>query len=235
MITKLNHEQAFALISEMNSTRNLLAYGIRAMRTAAFVETTRDPIFTMLSIGVEKLYKLTLGLVDLEREGKWPSKAQMKSHGHNLIDMHDAVFDELRKRTADRTEYVRVLLSSVEEDFVVKPLIAALGRYGQSGRFYYLDVLGDVPQEWESPEDHWQHIEDAVLLESEIKDLFTEAMNSVSDNKLWDSLQRSINERIALAIERLWEMIAVSGRNHVLGEAGTHFGHEVHPCSVGRQ
>lgn len=235
MITNLSRDQTFALISEMSSTRNLLAYGIRAMRTAAFVETTRDPIFTMLSIGVEKLYKLTLGLVDLERDGKWPSKAQMKSHGHNLVDMHDAVFDELRKRTADKSEYVRGLFSSVEDDLVVKPLIAALGRYGQSGRFYYLDVLGDAPQEWESPEEHWQHIEDAVMLEPEIKDLFNVAMNSISDNELWDSFHRSLHERIALAIERLWEMIAVSGRNHALGEAGTQFGFEVHPRSVGRQ
>jgi len=28
------------------------------VRTAAFVETTRDPVLTMLSIGVEKLYSL---------------------------------------------------------------------------------------------------------------------------------------------------------------------------------
>ncbi|WP_334122152.1 hypothetical protein [Glutamicibacter sp.] len=235
MIENLNRDQTFALISEMNSTRNLLAYGIRAMRTAAFVETTRDPIFTMLSIGVEKLYKLTLGLVDLEREGKWPSKAQMKSHGHNLIEMHDAVFDELRKRTADKTAYVRDLFTSVEEDFVVKPLIAALGRYGQSGRFYYLDVLGDSPQVWESPEEHWQRIEDAVMLEPAINALFNEAMKSISNNELWESFHDSVHERIALAIERLWEMVAVSARNRALGVAGTQFGFEVHPRSVGRQ
>lgn len=235
MIANLNRDQSFALLSEMSSTRNLLAYGIRTVRTAAFVETTRDPIFTMLSIGVEKLYKLTLGLVDLDRDGRWPSKPQMKSYGHNLIEMHFAVFEELRARTAEKSEYVRGLLSAVEGDFVVKPLIAALGRYGQSGRFYYLDLLGDAPQDWESPESHWQQIEDAVMLEPEIKALFNEAMKSASNNELWDSLHRSINERIALAIERLWEMIAVSGRSHALGEAGTQFGFEVHPNAVGRQ
>lgn len=235
MIGNLSRDQTFALISEMNSTRNLLAYGIRAMRTAAFVETTRDPIFTMLSIGVEKLYKLILGLIDLEREGRWPSKAQMKLHGHNLVVMHDAVFYELKNRTADKSEYVRGLLSTVEDDFVVKPLITALGRYGQGGRFYYLDLLGDAPQEWESPVGHWQRIEEAVMLEPEIKTIFNEAIKSVSNNELWDSLHRSIHERIALAVERLWEMVAVSGRNHALGEAGTQFGFEVHPHAVGRQ
>lgn len=67
-IVDLDRQQGFALISEMTSTRNLLAYGIRVIRTGAFIETTRDPILTMLSIGVEKLYKLTLGLIALERE-----------------------------------------------------------------------------------------------------------------------------------------------------------------------
>lgn len=73
------------------------------------------------------------------------------------------------------------------------------------------------------------------MLEPEIKDLFNEAMKSVSDNKLWDSFHRSLHERIALSIERLWEMIAVSGRNHALGESGAQFGFEVHPRSIGRQ
>lgn len=189
----------------------------------------------MLSIGVEKLYKLTLGLASLDRDGEWPSKAQMKTRGHKLEDMHTAVLDELRARTTDKSEYVRNLLASVENDQVVYPLVMALGRYGQSGRFYYLDLLGDAPQEWDSPEGYWQQIEAAVVLEPEIAAAFSAAIEAVSNNELWDQLHDAIHERIASAIERLWEMIAVCGRNHALGQTGTDFGFEVHPNSVGRQ
>jgi hypothetical protein len=46
-IEKLATQQGFALIEEMDSARNLLAYGERVIRTAAFIETTRDPSFTV--------------------------------------------------------------------------------------------------------------------------------------------------------------------------------------------
>lgn len=67
-VVDLDRQQGFALLSEITSTRNLLADGIRVIRTGAFIDTTRDPILTMLSIGVEKLYKLTLGLIVLDRD-----------------------------------------------------------------------------------------------------------------------------------------------------------------------
>ena len=95
-IVDLDRQQGFALIAEMTSTRNLLAYGIRVIRTGAFIETTRDPILTMLSIGVEKLYKLTLGLIALDCDHKWPNAAAMKAWGHKLVSMHQAIMDELR-------------------------------------------------------------------------------------------------------------------------------------------
>lgn len=219
----------------MNSARNLLAYGTRVIRTAAFLDTTRDPVLTLLSIGIEKLYKLTLGIASLDTKQSWPTKAQMKGYGHDLTDMHSSVMAELSQRTAASTEYVRGLLAEVEADAVVTPLIATLGRYGQSGRFYHLDRLGDTPQPWESPSDHWQRIEDAAVQDRHVGAAYRAAMTDPSNNALWDHLHTSINQRIADTVERLWRMIAVCGRNHVLGEAGTIFGFEVHPDAVGRQ
>lgn len=234
-IPHLEGEKSFALIEEMTSARNLLAYGTRAVRTAAFLDTTRDPVLTMLSIGIEKLYKLTLGIASLDAAQSWPTKAQMKEFGHNLTDMHTSVMTELSQRTAASTDYVRGLLAEVEADAVVTPLIATLSRYGQSGRFYHLDRLGDTPQPWESPSAHWQRIEDAVLRDLHVGAAYRAATEDPTNRALWDYLQTLINHRIADTVERLWKAIAVCGRNHVLGETGTIFGFEVHPDAVGRQ
>ena len=234
-IPHLDREKAFALIEEMSSARNLLAYGTRVVRTSVFIDTTRDPILTMLSIGVEKLYKLTLGLSSLDTSQTWPTKRQMKDFGHNLVDMHSTVMTELSKRTAVSSEYVRGLLAEVEADAVVVPLIDTLGRYGQSGRFYHLDRLGDTPQPWESPTEYWHRMEDVVLQEPQIAAAFTAATEFPLTSELWDHLHTLINQRIADSVERLWTMIAVCGRNHALGEAGATFGFEVHPSAVGRQ
>ncbi len=233
-IVDLDRQQRFALIAEMTSTRNLLAYGIRVIRSGAFIDTTRDPILTMLSIGVEKLYKLTLGLISLDRDHKWPTKAEMKARGHQLVPMHQAVMNELRARTASKSQYVRELLAEVDADPVLVPIVDALDMYGRMGRFYYLDQLGDASQQV-SPDDAWQDIEQAALADPSVATLYQRAIENVGDNEAWDRFIRALHERIAIALERIWITIAICGRNHALGETGSTFGFEVHPDAVGRQ
>lgn len=221
-------------MEEMTSTRNLLSYGVRAVRTGAFIDTTRDPILTLLSIGVEKLFKLTLGLIALDRDHEWPTKAQMKMQGHNLLAMHESVISELRARSTTQTEFVRGLLAEVEGDDVLQPIITALDVYGRAGRFYNLDELGGQSQ-LVSPANAWDEVDQAARSDPHVNALFQQAMRDTGDSAAWDQLTNALQERIAASIERLWKAIAVSGRNYVLGETGTVFGFEVHPDAVGRQ
>ncbi|MFY1659315.1 hypothetical protein [Micromonospora sp. WMMD1274] len=234
-IVNLDRQQGFALIAEMTSTRNLLAYGIRVLRAGAFIETTRDPIMTMLSIGVEKLYKLTLGLAALDHDHKWPSAAETKAWRHRLVAMHEAVLTELHSRTVDKSLYVCELVAEVEADPVVPPLVEALDTYGRMGRFYYLDQLGGCPQPWMSPDAAWQQIQSAALADPAVAATYSDATVDIGNNEAWDRFIGALNERIATAIEQVWIMIAVCGRNHALGETGRTFGFEVHPDAVGRQ
>ena len=205
------------------------------VRSAPFVDTTQDPILTMLSIGLEKLYKLTLGLITLDTSGSWPSSDVMRAHGHNITRMHELVFVELGKRTADASPYVRSLLNRTHADPVIKPLITALDMYGRSGRFYHLDLLGEAQHHRESPSSYWQEVESAASSDADIQQLLSAAIKDSMNNDLWDSLQLMTNQRIAESIEGLWEAVAVCGRNHALGEVGDQFGFEVHPNAVGRQ
>lgn len=231
----LSQPQTIAFIAETNSAKNLLAYGVRVIRTGAFFETTRDPIFTMLSIGLEKLHKLALGLLDLDRDGTWPSKAVMVGHGHGLSAMHAELIPALRLRAEGNSPYARDLVLEAEADPVMSPVVAALDSYGQSGRYYYLDLLGEAPQKWDDPRAYWHEIELAAMDDPSIASASSTATGAVSDNALWDRFHRLLRERIATAVERLWIAIAVCGRHGVLGEAGKTFGFEVHPDAVGRQ
>lgn len=213
-----------------------MAYGLRVVRTGAFVDTTRDPILTMLSIGVEKLYKLTLGVSALDKNGAWPTQSTMRDkYRHNLLIMHKAVMDDLRKRTEDKSQYVRRIFAEVEEDAVISPILEALDMYGRMGRFYYLDMLGEAPQTWESPDAYWDRIEATALRDPQLSLKESLAITAMTDSALWDDLRASLNARVANSIENLWTVIAVAGRNHAFGEAGRVLGFEVHPESVGRQ
>jgi hypothetical protein len=94
----------------------------------------------MLSIGLEKLYKLTLGVAALDANQKWLTAKEMQDRKHYLFAMHEEVMVDLTARAAKSTPFVRELIQDVRTDPVVRPLVTVLQRYALSGRFYSLSV-----------------------------------------------------------------------------------------------
>lgn len=209
------------------------------MRTAPFADTTRDPSLTMLSIGVEKLLKVSLGLAILDETGSWPNAQTMKSefrHGLKLMDAN------LRTRLRDGVkgkeyeQYIAGLLRTLDDDPVWPAVLEALDCYGRSGRFYYLDILGDEPQRLEDPAWMWDEAENiAVESNVELAATRSRALDDPRDQGLWDSFIKALNNTIADSIHRWWEVTCVIGRHGVLGDDNKAFGFEAHPDSVGRQ
>jgi len=230
----LSRLQEINLIQESDSAKHLLAYGIRALRTAAFIETTRDPIMTMLSIGIEKMLKLGLGLLHVEDQGVWLSARVLKSDlRHDLIKMECLLREAIRNHRARATHvaFVDQALAEVDADPVWPSLVAALNRYGQEGRFYYLDALAENPQREESPQVFWDAAERVVLDNDEaISDLF---QRMLSDFSLSDEFARSLNGRMADSLQRFWDLVTMSAVQGVLGTRGKAWGLDLK--NVGRQ
>lgn len=230
----LDQPQSVALLEEIASTRNLLGYGVKVLRTGAFIETTKEPILTLLSIGLEKLYKLTIGLADLDLNHEWPTAATMRDFGHDITRLHERVMGELRARTAESTDFVRGLVADVDSDPMVPLLIHVLHNYGDRGRFYYLDRLGNRTQD-ANPSDAWDQFERAALDDPIIADLMNTAAREVGSREAWNRFERALHERLAGTVESVWIMVSMCGQNHALGKNGALFGVEVDPRNVGRQ
>jgi hypothetical protein len=190
---------------------------------------------TMLSIGVEKLLKLTVGVISLDETETWPSKPTMMSYGHGIVSLFDHVMTEIRARTLNSSDYVRGLVAGVDADPVLRPLLAALDRYGRTGRFYNLDMLADSPQPEASPAMMWDEAERATLAEPRIVELQLIATELLSNNEAWDAFYAGVQGSAADSVERLWEMISRVGINHALGVTGATMGWEIAQTSVGHQ
>ncbi len=226
--------QGTTLIQESNSAKHLLAYGIRALRTAAFIETTRDPIMTMLSIGVEKMLKLSLGLLHVEEHRVWiPAKVLKFDYRHDIIKMEGLLLGGIRANLNRATHrcWADKALSEVEGDRVWTPLLAALNRYGKEGRFYYLDALADNPQREDSPQAFWDAAE-RVALESEpaLNQLF---LRLSTDYSLQDTFNGALNQRLADSLQRFCDLVTMAAVQGVLGERGKAWDHDFR--NVGRQ
>ncbi len=229
----LTTAQGILLNQESDSAKHLLAYGLRALRNAAFHDTTRDPVMTMLSIGSEKLLKVSLGLFNVATEHAWPSKDVFtKEYRHDLIKMeglvHNAIRDNMDRAT--HRKYVEDLLTAVENDPVWPPLLASLNRYGQSGRFYYLDALAEEPQRAPSPEAFWDEVDNVAVNDPELKALF---QRTSQDFGLFDEFNRKLNLVAAGSLKQWWELVAMAGKQGVMGERGKGWGHA--QSAIGRQ
>lgn len=233
----LNQTQAFALIFETTSTRNLLGYGLWALRNARFWDTTRDPILTMLSIGVEKLLKMSLGLTHVAEHGEWPPLSKFReTWRHDIVKMHDDLFQTIRRRLPQATHpaFVESRLVEAEADPVLPALMAALSRYGQSGRFYNLDELALSPQAGEDPGHMWSEAENVALrLDPVMKSKFEAASSAAPE--VFDAFLHELEARLAESIERWWDVIALAGKHGILGARGKSWGFDVDRSMVGRQ
>ena len=235
MIPNLTQAQGFAFVGEITSTRNLLGYGLRVLKEGRFFDTTKDPIFTMLSIGVEKHLKLVLGVISLDSAQCWPTRSEMKGYGHGIAEMWDRVMGEVKARTASKGDYLRGLVAAVDADPVLRPLLEVLDRYGQSGRFYNLDLLAEDPQRELAPDELFRAVEHTAMAEPEVLRTYTAAMSNVSDQAAWDEFYATLRGRIARSIEQAWEMLSRVGMHGAFGPVGNLLGVDLRAESVGRQ
>jgi len=228
--------QGLMLIEETTAARNLLAYGTRALRQAAFLDTTRDPVMTMLSIGVEKGLKTALGLAHVAEHRVWPSKKTFKDQwGHNLVTMNTELLATLEERLhlATHRRVVEPLLNKVRSNAAWEPIVATLSRYGLSGRFYYLDALAEEPQADQDPGAYWNDAEQALLASKpEFRTLLFDAMD---DQAEFERRQAELVGFMADAITDWWDLIAFAGKHAMLGDRGRTWGTDIDQRMVGRQ
>lgn len=230
----LTHSQGFLLLEESDSAKHLLAYGLRALRSAAFHDTTRDPVMTMLSIGVEKLLKLGLGLIHVVERRTWPSKRTLQTvYRHDIVRMERLLRDAIRDNAGGATHrlYVDQAIAAVDADPVWPPLVAALNRHGQEGRFFYLDALAESPQPEASPQEFWNAVDNAALdNDPGLNDVYA---RSITNPQLADEFNRMLNARVASSLQQWWDMVSIAGVQGVLGVRGQAWGLEI--GVVGRQ
>lgn len=225
----LDFGQSMALLNEAQSVQNLLRDGYDAIEKLRHPLLHADAVFTLASIGVEKLMKITLGLIHLRDNGAWPSKRTMKAWGHGISAMDHLVTQALHDSTAraTHTPYVETLLAEFRADAFWPLLMATLNRYGQSGRFFYLDHLADgKPDEWEPPIEYWHR------LESSVTDAHPEILTMIAspDQATADKGYRTLSAYSAKSLERWWHLIHRCAIQQCFGERGATIGWEIWPA-----
>ena len=227
--TELSQAQHFALINETASIRYALDSADRLLRTAGPFERERDAIFAVCSIGIEKLAKVALCLIEVDKGRGWPPiKVLNKSRdgwGHSIGQMDNRLRDVLASRVAGKEAevFLRRMLRTVEQDAVWSHVAGSLEAYATMGRFFHRDALaGESADPTHDPAVLWDAAERAAVAASP-------TLASLQAAEPWTAFEIALLGSVADSIRRWWGMVALMGMHGVLGDAGKSFGGDVLP------
>jgi hypothetical protein len=202
----LSQAQSFSLLSEMQSAKNLMRDGRAAIRQLQFTTTGSDAVFTLTSIGVEKMMKVVLGLISLRDQGRWLSDKEMRSFGHGVAAMNVHVLGQLRANITNATHrgHAEDALTGLETNTLWPKLVDVLDAYGRSGRFYYLDHLASGQMlTKDSPLALWHELENDVTREDPN---MLSAIASLDQHE-HDAGIEALNTAIAGSLTAWWECV----------------------------
>ncbi|MFG1723225.1 hypothetical protein ACGFII_31860 [Micromonospora chalcea] len=144
------------LDNEANDAAVLFSHGLAITENINRDYTAAVAAMSLLALGAEKLLKLTVGLAHLDRGDPWPRQGYMRRDlGHRVATADKTARDLLNLNRGTAPGDVQEKAAQVDGDKVLAVALAALERFGDTGRFYFLDSLGEQPQTERAPHFLW--------------------------------------------------------------------------------
>jgi len=201
--------------NEYRAANYLYEFGVNALRNPdiTYLPAIQAPVFALISTGMEKFLKLTLGLISVNRRGIWEDTKTMKGFGHRLSIMNNIVMDYIKNNLniATNPKCVELAFKSVPDLPTLNLIIKVLERYANSGRFYYIDELTGNEQSEESPDALWDKVE------SKICELCPNIHALLSQNEVFE---KALGEELACYFAAWRKIIIQAGIQGLFGDRG---------------
>lgn len=129
-----------------------LEQGLTALRKANFAEKWNYyQSFFLLSIGLERLLKLTILTIYRVEKNKLPDNGELKSYGHNIEKLYLKVVKEI-----DNTD------NFINEDDLYSLILKFLSEFARSSRYYNLDSLSGT-HSTNDPLHQWKEVQKEII------------------------------------------------------------------------
>lgn len=220
--SSLSSAQVVALSREVDSAYSLVSFGYRMLTGRLCAQPEMDPLFTVLSIGIEKVYKLTICSLRLDAEGRVMSKNEFKDIGHNLQDAADEVAGHVREsiEKAIHPPILRRAEDELRNDPVWPELLGILSSYGRSARFYNLDLLAGAGCAEDSPQDRWEGLKLEIVRRDPRSVELLRMLANPGSREENAAVSAQIYARLAESLQRWWTFIWMAARQGAVGDLG---------------
>ncbi len=184
---------------ELLTSIRLLKAGLRELnRISGGNDFFHLPIL-LLASGFERLMKTIICCHHLSTKGEFPHRDifQIRTRGHNLIFLLDIITnkcfsDEYIEKTPAAQQDINFLRNNKQ----LRRMVQILSDFGQSARYYNLNVVLGEKKPGPSPDDAWQELEMEILKESPT---WKEA---IQDPKKSNETHRTINLKLTIRCEK---------------------------------
>jgi hypothetical protein len=226
-----SEEQELLLVIEAQTITNLLRDGVDAIRSLRYPARDADAIYTLLSLGVEKLLTLTLGLAKANETGEWPSR-YIRSLHRQIESLDDQVATLMRAAVIghgrrDEIEDVELALRASNASAVWPLLRTGLARYGSAGGHHALDWLIETPQ-YGGPVRYWDVVESGAF--EERPNLSAKFESELTAD--FDAARIHTNHLIVNSVTTWWHAIHVSWAFGLFGARASLLSQHISPDGV---
>jgi hypothetical protein len=150
----INSKEVILISNEALIASTCIEQGLTALRKASFTNKKKYyQSFFMLSIGIERILKLTYVIKCTVNNNCLPPNDSLKSFGHNLLSLFENITQEVRPNE-------NFLLK--DHNQIHSKIINLLNEFGKSSRYYNLDSLNGQGDQ-KDPLAKWYSIQLLIL------------------------------------------------------------------------
>lgn len=202
------------LDNEANDARSLFSHGLAVTRDMRRDYHSAAAAMSLLALGAEKLLKLTIGLAKVDAGSSWPNTNYMKRIGHKVQTADRKARRLLDLQRSNAQGELERLRAEVDSDKVLTTCLRALERFGNEGRFYFLDSLGEDPQDERAPHMMWVEMGNVVVTDR--SDILKKISSLDEDVRLAGRAEG--NALFVDSLTRWWEFYRTAWATGVIGE-----------------
>ena len=160
------HVRTLHLVQAIEDATELLAMGIARVATPGWQARAGQPALQTIAAGVEKLAKLTLGMMDEAGTGAFPNQMTMRRWGHDIDGLTRSLGNRLEQQAArDGSPYILRLKHALDVDPFWPGLLEALDTAADAGagRYVHESALGGVPPVGRPIHEMWQVLDGKAI------------------------------------------------------------------------
>lgn len=190
---------------ELLSSMRLLKTGLRELnRMDGSTDFFHLPIL-LLASGFERMMKTIICCHHLENTGDYPTRTifQKGRRGHDLVYLLNQITQNCFSDSyLERIPAAKSDITFLRTDPKLSTIVQILSDFGQSARYYNLNVILGEQEPGPSPVDEWKKLEMEILKED------PSWLQRIVDPKEINSIRRQINMTLTVQCETLARALA---------------------------